>query len=257
MNATNSGALTVLITGCSSGYGLETARHFHAQGWNVIATMRTPRKDILPVSERIRVLPLDVTRPDSIAAAIDTCGRVDALVNNAGIGVVGVFEATPIAMAREVFETNTFGVMAMTQAVVAQLRARRSGVVVNVTSSVTLVPMPLTAVYTASKMAIEGFSGSLALELAEFNVRVKLVEPGYGPGTRFTANGASRMEGLIPEPYAPFARRVLGAFEQQPVTTTAAEVAEAVWRAVNDLSAQLRFPAGPDAVALAQSASTK
>src|SRR5678815_3278969 len=128
MNATNSRALTVLITGCSSGYGLETARHFHAQGWNVIATMRTPLKDILPVSEQIRVLPLDVTRPDSIAAVIDACGRVDVLVNNAGIGVVGVFEATPMATVREVFETNTFGVMAMTQAVLPQLRARRSGV---------------------------------------------------------------------------------------------------------------------------------
>ena len=87
--------------------------------------------------------------------------------------------------------------------------------VVNVTSSVTLAPMPPAAVYTASKMAIEGFTGSLAHELAAFNVRVKLVEPGYGPTTRFTANGASRIEGLIPEPYAPFAQRVLGAFAQQ------------------------------------------
>src|SRR5262245_9572685 len=88
---------TVLITGCSSGYGLETARHFHAQGWTVIATMRTPREDILPLSPRARVLPLDVTRPDSIAAVIDAAGRVDALVNNAGIGIIGVFEATPMA----------------------------------------------------------------------------------------------------------------------------------------------------------------
>jgi NAD(P)-dependent dehydrogenase (short-subunit alcohol dehydrogenase family) len=92
---------TVLITGCSSGYGLETARHFHAQGWNVVATMRTPREDILPRSERLRVLPLDVTRPASIAAAIEACGPVDVLVNNAGVGVVGVFEATPMATVRE------------------------------------------------------------------------------------------------------------------------------------------------------------
>src|SRR5262245_51031180 len=153
---------TVLITGCSSGYGLETARYFHAQGWNVIATMRTPREDVLPVSARLRILPLDVTKPDSIAAAIEEAGPIDVLVNNAGIGVVGVFEATPMTTVREVFETNTFGVMAMTQAVLPQLRARRSGVVVNVTSSVTLAPMPLTAVYTASKMAIEGFTGALA-----------------------------------------------------------------------------------------------
>ena len=138
-----------------------------------------------------------------------------------------------------------------------QFRTRRSGVVVNVTSSVTLTPMPLAAVYTASKMAIEGFTGSLAHELAVFNVRVKLVEPGYGPTTRFTANGMSRMEGLITEPYAPFARRILGAFAQQDAMTTEADVAEAVWRAANDVSGQLRFPAGPDAVALAQSASTR
>src|SRR5580765_3768276 len=133
---------TVLITGCSSGYGLETARYFHAQGWNVVATMRTPREDVLPRSERLRVL------------ALEASGPIDALVNNAGIGVVGVFEATPMAIVREVFETNTFGVIAMTQAVLPQFRARRSGVVVNVTSSVTLAPMPLAAAYTASKMAI-------------------------------------------------------------------------------------------------------
>src|SRR5215471_6846571 len=119
---------TVLITGCSSGYGLETAHHFHAQGWNVIATMRTPREGLLR-SDRLRVLALDVTKPESIAATIEAAGPIDVLVNNAGIGVVGVFEATPMARVREVFETNTFGVMAMTQAVLPQFRSRRSGVV--------------------------------------------------------------------------------------------------------------------------------
>jgi len=246
---------TVLITGCSSGYGLETARHFHAQGWNVIATMRTPREDILPRSERLRVVALDVTKPDSIAAAIAACGQIDVLVNNAGIGVIGVFEATPMATVREVFETNTFGVMAMIQAVLPQMRARRSGVVVNVTSSVTLAPMPLAAAYTASKMAIEGFTGSLAHELEAFSVRVKLVEPGYGPTTRFSNNVGSRMEGVFPEAYAAFANPILASFAQVTTVTKESDVAEAVYRAANDQSAQLRFPAGADAVALAQSAS--
>src|SRR6187399_1037091 len=132
---------TVLITGCSSGYGLETARHFHAQGWNVVATMRTPRPDVLPASERLCVLALDVTKPVSIAAALEASGPIDVLVNNAGIGLFGAFEATPMTTTREVFETNTFGVMAMTQAVVPQFRTRKSGVVVNVTSSATLAPM--------------------------------------------------------------------------------------------------------------------
>src|SRR5580765_4658365 len=244
---------TVLITGCSSGYGLETARHFHAQGWNVIATMRTPRQDLLPRSERLRVVALDVTNPQSIAAMFEACGPIDVLVNNAGIGVIGVFEATPMATVRQLFETNTFGVMAMTQAVLPQFRARRSGVVVNVTSSVTLAPMPLAAAYTASKMAIEGFSGSLAHELAAFNVRVKLVEPGYAPTTRFTSNGGSRMQGLFPETYAAFANPILASFAQVTTVTKESDVAEAVFRAANDPSRELRFPAGPDAVALAQS----
>lgn len=243
---------TVLITGCSSGYGLETARHFHAQGWNVIATMRTPREGVLPRAERLRVLPLDVTNPQSIAAALETSGPIDVLVNNAGVGLMGAFEATPMATVREVFETNTFGVMAMTQAVLPQFRARKAGLVVNVTSSVVLAPMPLVAVYCASKMAIEAFTASLALELEDFKVRVKLVEPGYGPTTRFTANGGPRMAGLVPEPYAPFAKRVFSFFEQPGAVTRESDVAEGVWRAANDTTEQLRFPAGPDAVALAQ-----
>ena len=245
---------TVMITGCSSGYGLETARHFHARGWNVVATMRSPRKDVLPEVERLRVLPLDVTQPASIAAALEAAGPIDALVNNAGIGLFGALEVTPMTTIREVFETNTFGVMAMTQAVLPQLRARRSGVVVNVTSSATLAPMPLVSVYTASKMAIEGFTASLAFELQAFDVRVKLVEPGYGPSTAFAQNSGARLEGLIPEAYAPLAQSIFAALAQPAAgVTTAADVAEGVWRAVNDTTSQLRFPAGPDAVALASS----
>lgn len=243
---------TILITGCSSGYGLEIARHFHAQGWNVIATMRTPHEDVLPRSDRLRVLALDVTRPESIAAALAASGPIDVLVNNAGIGVIGAFEATPMATVREVFETNTFGVMAMTQAVLAQFRARRSGAVVNVTSSVTLARIPLMAAYTASKMAIEGFTGSLAFELEAFNVRAKLVEPGYAPTTRFASNTGTRLEGLIPETYAAFAEPIFAMLAQPAAVTTESDVADAVWRAVNDTTGQLRFPAGADAVALAQ-----
>ena len=244
---------TVLITGCSSGYGLETARHFHAQGWNVVPTMRTPREDLLPQSERMRVLALDVTNPQSIAAAIEASGPIDVLVNNAGIGLFGAFEVTPMATTREVFETNTFGVMAMTQAVLPQWRARRSGVLVNVTSSATLAPMPMVAVYTASKVAVEAFTESLAFELAAFDLTVKLVEPGYAPTTRFTSNGGPRMEGLIPEAYAPFAQEIFKSLAHMTDVTRETDVAEAVWRAANDKSGQLRFPAGADAVALAQS----
>ncbi|MET0193663.1 MAG: SDR family oxidoreductase [Hyphomicrobiaceae bacterium] len=242
---------TVLITGCSSGYGLETARHFHAQGWHVIATMRTPRDGLLPKSERLRVLALDVIDARSIEAALQASGPIDVLVNNAGIGFMAALEATPMAKVRQIFETNTFGVMAMTQAVLPQFRARRSGVVVNVTSSVTLAPMPLVSVYTASKTAIEGFTASLAHELQAFNVRVKLVEPGYGPTTRFTQNTDTRLEDAIPAPYMPFAAPILAAFAKPAAVTKEADVAEAVWRAATDGSQQLHYPAGADAVALA------
>jgi NAD(P)-dependent dehydrogenase (short-subunit alcohol dehydrogenase family) len=249
---------TVLITGTSSGYGKATAELFLDRGWNVVATMRQPKPDIFASqSDHLKVLPLDVTNSGSvskaIAEAISTFGTIDVLVNNAGIGVVGVFEATPIATVRELFETNTFGVMAMTHAVLPLFRERRCGVVVNVTSSVTLARMPLAAAYTASKAAIEGFTGSLAFEVEWFNVRVKLVEPGYAPSTRFTSNGASRMQGLIPEAYAPFAEPIFAAFAQPAAVTTESDVAEAVWRAANDTTGQLRFPAGADALALAQS----
>ncbi len=242
---------TVLVTGCSSGYGLEIARHFHAQGWSVIATMRRPQADLFATSDRLRVLAVDVTQPESIQRAVEAAGPIDVLVNNAGIGLAGAFEATPAHTVREVFETNTFGVMAMIQAMIPQFRERRTGLIINVTSSVTLAPMPLVAVYTASKAAITGFTESLAHELAEFNVRVKLVEPGYGPGTRFTENGGPRMQGLIPEAYVAYAQRIFAAFANPPAVTRASDVAEVVWHAANDASDRMHYPAGPDAVALA------
>ncbi|MDA2891872.1 SDR family NAD(P)-dependent oxidoreductase [Mycolicibacterium sp. BiH015] len=242
---------TVLITGCSSGYGLATARRFLDEGWNVLATMRNPREGVLAPSDRLRVLALDVTDPASVAGAVEAAGAVDVLVNNAGIGAVGAFEATPMSTVRELFETNTFGVMAMTQAVIPQMRGRGSGVIVNVTSSVTLAAMPLAAAYTASKAAIEGFTGSLALELGFFGVRAKLVEPGYGPGTQFTSNGIERMAGLIPPEYQAFAAPVFEEFETPGAVTTPGDVADVVYQAATDPSERLRYAAGADAVALA------
>ncbi|MBP6819190.1 MAG: SDR family oxidoreductase [Ferrovibrio sp.] len=241
---------TILITGSSSGYGLETARHFLNNGWQVIATMRKPNTDLLPRSPALRILPLDVTDEQSIAAAIEAAGPVDALVNNAGIGMVGTVEATPLWAIRKIFDTNTFGVMAMCQAIIPQMRERRAGVIVNVTSSATLAPFPLAAPYTASKQAIEGYTGALAAELAYFGIRTKLVEPGYAPTTRFTENVTVPVERLIPEAYYGFAEPIFKAFQAPALTTKESDVAEAVWAAANDASDRLRFPAGADAVAL-------
>lgn len=240
---------TVLITGTSSGYGLETALYFHQQGWKVIATMRRPQPELLPESDRLRVLPLDVTRGDSIAACLAAAGPIDVLVNNAGIGMVGAFEASPMTQIRRLFETNTLGVMAMTQAVLPKMRQQGGGVIVNVTSSVALSPSPFAAAYTATKTAIEGFSRSLAKELVAFDIGVKLVEPGYAPTTRFGANTELPIADLIPPAYADFARPIFEAFAVPSVTTREVDVAQTVWRAANDTTGQQRFPAGPDAVA--------
>jgi NAD(P)-dependent dehydrogenase (short-subunit alcohol dehydrogenase family) len=242
---------TILITGCSSGFGLETAKYFLERDWKVLATMRTPREDLLPRSEHLRILALDVTNTDSIRQAIDDAGPIDVLVNNAGVGMLGALEGIPIATAREIFEANTFGTMAMTQAVLPQFRERQSGVVINVTSSVTLKPLPLLAVYTASKAAVNAFTESLALELRPFNVRAHLVLPGRAPTTRFSENARARMQTSIPEAYAPLAQRVFAAWgESTDEVTHASDVAEAVWRAANDPACPGRIAAGADAVAL-------
>ena len=240
---------TILITGASSGFGLETAKYFLDREWKVVATMRTPREDVLSRSEHLRVLALDVTDPESIRRAVEAAGPIDVLVNNAGIGMMSVVEATPMERAREVFETNTFGTIAVTQAVLPQFRQRQSGVIVNVTSSVTLRPLPMLSLYTASKAAVTAFTESLALELQPFNVRVNLVIPGRSPETRFRENAQPRMQGTVPEAYAGFVQGVFARMGQQPSAfTRAQDVAEAIWRAVNDPSSPMHIPAGADAV---------
>jgi len=239
---------TILITGCSSGFGLETAKFFLERGWKVVATMRTPREDILPASENLQVLALDVSKQESIRQAIEAAGPIEVLVNNAGIGVLNALEGLSMDMIREVFETNTFGTMALTQAVLPQFRERRSGVIVNVTSSVTLKSLPLLSVYTASKAAINAFTESLALELEPFNIRARVVLPGRSPETRFANNAQGRMT-AIPEAYADLAQRVFAGWAQSdgPVTYSQ-DVAEAIWQVVTDPASPMRVPAGADAV---------
>jgi NAD(P)-dependent dehydrogenase (short-subunit alcohol dehydrogenase family) len=248
---------TILITGCSSGFGLEIAGHFLARDWNVVATMRTPREDILPVSPRLRILPLDVTSGKSIEAAVAAAGPIDALVNNAGIGWLNALEGTPMEMAREIFETNTLGTMAVTQAFLPQFRERRDGVIVNVTSTVTLKPLMLLSAYTASKAAVNAFTECLALELQPFKIRTRIVLPGQAPDTRFGETARARLprEDAFPQAYQDLAQGVFRHWaEDKGPKTQAADVAQAVWRAVTDPSSPTRIPAGADAVALSASA---
>ncbi|MET3579828.1 NAD(P)-dependent dehydrogenase (short-subunit alcohol dehydrogenase family) [Mesorhizobium robiniae] len=245
---------TVLITGCSSGFGLDIAKHFLTQDWKVIATMRTPDESVLPASENLRILPLDVRSDESVRQAVEAAGPIDVLVNNAGIGWLNALEGTPMDIARDIFETNTIGTMRTMQAVLPQFRERRAGTIVNVTSTVTVKPLPLLSVYTASKAAVNAFTESVALELQPFGVAVRIVLPGLAPDTSFGKNAFGRIQGAggFPETYAEYTNAVVANLQQpQGPVTRSSDVAEAVWRAATDPSCPMKLPAGADAVAAA------
>lgn len=243
----------ILITGCSSGFGLETARLFLGRGWRVVATMRQPDADLFPASGDLELLELDVTDRESIAAAVDAAGPIDVLVNNAGVGWLNAFEGTSDDVVGKVFATNTFGTMALTRAFLPMFRARRSGMIVNVTSTVTIKPLHLLAVYTASKAAVNAFSECLALELAPFGIGVRLVLPGRAPATDFGKNAAQLSSGgmNIPEAYQEIADGVFRSWAEAPadLVTHPQDVADAVYRAATDPATPMRIPAGADAKA--------
>lgn len=240
---------TILITGCSSGFGLEMAKYFLDRNWKVVATMRTPRDGVLPRSEHLRVLKLDVTDAASIRRTVEEAGPIDVLVNNAGVGMLGPFESIAMDAVRDIFETNTFGTMAVTQAFLPQFRTRKAGIIVNIASSVTLKTLPLLSVYTASKAAIVSFTKSLAQELEEFNIKVGVVLPGMAPETAFASNAHERVAQAFPNDYAVAMDAMLSGFQNYdgPVTR-AVDVAEVVWQAVQDAPTAFRLPAGADAV---------
>ncbi len=173
----------VLITGASSGIGLETAKLFQAKSWKVAATMREPEKATeLQKIVDIECIQLDVTDIDSIktaiAATLDKFGRIDAVVNNAGYAVIGAFEAsTPEQIARQ-FQTNVFGLMNVCREILPYFREQKRGHIVNVASVGGRMSFPLYSLYNSTKWAVEGFSESLQYEVEKFNIRIKVIEPG-------------------------------------------------------------------------------
>ena len=245
---------TVFITGCSTGFGRETANCFFEQGWNVVATMRDPSASTLQIADRLRLLPLDVTDASSIAASVAEAGEIDVLVNNAGIGWLNAVEGTSMETVRRIFETNTFSMIAMMQAVLPAMRDRRAGVIVNVSSSTTIKPLPLLSIYRASKAAVNALTESAALEFAEFGIRARVVVPGAAPGTSFgtTARAQIAANGGFPGAYAGFVQQTMAAMQQHTAggeVTTAQDVAEAIFRAATDPECPMILPAGADAVA--------
>ena len=183
--AQNNGAKRVLITGCSSGFGLLTAVAAAKAGFQVIATLRNPDRDkplraaLSNAGLTATIDILDITNPDSIARIAKTCQPVDILINNAGILIAGSFLDLTDAEARLIFETNYFGPANLVKALAPAMIQRRSGRIVNIASLAGLVGHPFNAAYAASKHALIGFSRSIRTELAPFNIDVISIEPGY------------------------------------------------------------------------------
>jgi NAD(P)-dependent dehydrogenase (short-subunit alcohol dehydrogenase family) len=243
---------TVLITGCSTGFGLASAKHFAAQGWNVIATMRTPSQvPELAALPQVLVTRLDVQDRASIESALKAgagrFGGLDVVVNNAGFGLHGIFEATPREKILEQFEVNVFGVMDVIRAALPYLVQRGGGTLVNVSSGAGIFTLPMISLYCASKFALEGFSEALAYELTSQNVRVKLVEPGGVVDTQFvTRSAGEQAQTAPPARYADFVRATEAIFAQlrhDRAGATSEDVAKVIYEAATDPGSRLRYVA--------------
>ena len=250
----------VLITGCSRGIGLLTALHFGRNGHAVFASMRntalkeeletTARKEKLP----IEIVQLDVTEDASVRSAVarvlSSAGTIDVLVNNAGFGYLGPLEDADLDEARQVFETNFFGPLRLTQAVLPTMRARRSGTIVNVSSLAGVIAEPYNGVYAASKHALEAASEVLHFECHPFGIRVALIEPG-GYDTRGYWRARKEARFAKDSPHLEYGQRFMEALRTKlPGASQPGDprvVAKAIYDAAFTDRPKLRYPVGEEA----------
>ena len=242
---------TALITGTSTGIGLETALHFARQGYRVFAGARNP--DAVEKHPNIVAVKLDVDRDEPVREAVDRvkeeAGAIDVLVNNAGIGFGGAVEYVPLEKVRAGFETNFFGAVRMIQAVLPSMRERRSGTIVNVTSIMGRLTLGCHAFYAATKFALAAVSESLAIEVRPFGIRVAIIEPGV-----IVTPIWNKGEALMPKghPYGLAMGRLWRMFEAQLAGGTLPDtVARAIWEAVHTDEPKLRYTVGADAEVMA------
>ncbi|MCE2559822.1 MAG: SDR family oxidoreductase [Acidobacteria bacterium] len=245
---------TVLITGCSSGFGKLAVNTFRAGGWNVVATMRSPEKEAeLTGLEGVLVTRLDVKDSQSIDAAFEqgaaAFGSIDAVVNNAGYGSNALFEQSPDASVRDIYETNVFGLMNVMRRALPDMRERGSGRIVNVTSMAGLMGLLGNSVYSSSKFAVEGLTEALALEYKPLGVRIVSVAPGAYLTTAFGANTDNYIESGDPQLVEHsqnvrdhFASIVSGGTPQDPQ-----EVADKIYECVTADEVPVHNPVGADA----------
>jgi NAD(P)-dependent dehydrogenase (short-subunit alcohol dehydrogenase family) len=234
-----------LVTGASSGIGKAAALALAAAGFEVVGTSRNASR--VPAHDSVTFLDLDVTSDESVTAVvqrvIERFGRLDVLINNAGIGSAGAGEESSVAQAQSVFNINVFGVIRMTKAVLPYMRAQGAGRIINISSVLGFVPAPYMALYGASKHAVEGYSESLDHEVREHGVRVLLVEPAYTK-TGFEGNS---VRADTPLPVYAHQRHVFddvlaAAMKDGDEPATVAKVIAA---AATDPKPKLRYTAGP------------
>ncbi|OPH49680.1 short-chain dehydrogenase/reductase [Paenibacillus ferrarius] len=246
---------TIFITGASSGIGRTTVKHFAERGWNVVATMRTPEKETEFINmNNILVLRLDVeekkTIQNAVAEGIQRFGKIDVLLNNAGYGTMGIFEAATDEQIRRQFEVNVFGLMNMTKAILPHFRSNKEGLLINISSMGGKVTFPTMSLYHSTKFAVEGFSESLSYELASQNIKVKLIEP----GAIQTDFGGRSMEFYFNESLTDYKlftaafQNKLMSMEKEPGYNSPPElVAETIYQAAIDGTSQFRYVVGEDA----------
>ena len=241
---------TILITGASSGIGKASAKKFAENGWNVIATMRSPEKEQeLTNIKNIFITRLDVQDLDSIGKAlqsgIEKFGKIDALLNNAGMGVFGAFELSTREQIQKQFNINVFGLMDVTRAILPHFRENKAGTIINISSMGGRVTFPAVSLYNATKFAIEGFSEALSYELISQNIKLKIVEPGSTVSNFFNAvdptqNGAITV-------YDEFTKVTTDNWiKYNTMQSTTDDIADVIYVAATDDSDQLRYMAGKD-----------
>lgn len=236
----------ILITGASSGIGRETAKLFQTKNWKVAATMRTPEKaeDLHKIAD-LEIFKLDVTDANSIQTAIkdvlEKFGRIDAVVNNAGYALAGAFEAASEEQIQRQFQTNVFGLMNVCREILPVFRKQKKGIIVNVASIGGRMTFPLYSLYNSTKWAVEGFSESLQYELEQFNIRVKIIEPGPIKTDFYDrSQDLAQKEGLTAYDY--FIDRALPTIQNEGMNAPDGKiVAETIYEAMTDGTKKLRY----------------
>lgn len=237
-----------LVTGASSGFGKLIAETLTRHGFTVYGTSRRDSPD---TSAGVKMRVLDVTDDASVAACvqgvIDEVGRIDLLVNNAGIVHDSFIEETPPEVVEAVIQTNFYGTVRVTRAVLPHMRAQRAGQVINLTSLAGLVSPPMQAYYAASKHAVEGFTEALHYEIESFGIKVSLVEPGFFK-TDIHGNTDHSQRNPIPD-YDELRQRTAGVVEKNIAEGgDPQQVADVIARVASDPNPRLRYPVGTDAV---------